>query len=98
MHAGTGSLLDDVADAEADYEQPDELMDWDGVPLEPFNLKAERERGYFDAEGNYLEFSNPEDNDAWLASLAGAERAAQSMLAVLPCLWGCSGHSSTWPR
>ena len=69
--AGTGSLLDDVADAEADYEQPDELMDWDGVPLEPFNLKAERERGYFDAEGNYLEFSNPEDNDAWLASLAG---------------------------
>ena len=60
-----------MADAEADYDEPDELMDWDGVPLEPFNLKAERERGYFDAEGNYLEFSNPEDNDAWLASLAG---------------------------
>lgn len=45
VDVGTGSLLDDVADAEADYEQPDELIDWDGVPLEPFNLTAERERG-----------------------------------------------------
>ena len=34
MHAGTGSLLDDVHEAEADYDEPDELFTYDGVPLE----------------------------------------------------------------
>lgn len=28
----------------------------DGIRLEPFNLKQEREEGYFDADGNYVEY------------------------------------------
>lgn len=49
--AGEGSILDDVAAAEAAYDEPDELITEDGIPIEPFNLRREREEGYFDADG-----------------------------------------------
>lgn len=39
-----------------DFDEEDE-----GVTIEPFNLKQEREEGYFDADGNYVEYRN--DND-----------------------------------
>ncbi|RWW07671.1 hypothetical protein GW17_00028933 [Ensete ventricosum] len=29
----------------------------DGIPIEPFNLKQEREEGYFDANGNFVEYA-----------------------------------------
>jgi hypothetical protein len=40
------------------------------VQFEPFNLKAERERGYFDDDGNYVEHKTDptEERDAWLDS------------------------------
>ncbi|CAI7826013.1 unnamed protein product [Closterium sp. NIES-53] len=37
--------------------------------MEPFNLQQEREEGYFDAEGNYVEYrEDTEATDAWLAT------------------------------
>lgn len=35
----------------------EEFID-EGVPLEPFNLEQEREEGYFDDNGNYVEYVN----------------------------------------
>lgn len=29
----------------------------DGIQIEPFNLKQEREEGYFDANGNFVEYA-----------------------------------------
>ncbi len=47
----------------------------DGVKLEPFNLKQEREDGYFDDDGNYVEHKrggaggeDENDKDAWFES------------------------------
>lgn len=36
--------------------QTGEVLEDDGVKIEPFNLKQEREEGFFDAEGNYVEY------------------------------------------
>lgn len=66
-----GSIHDQVAAAEAGYDEPEELWTEDGIPIEPFHLKREREEGYFDADGNYIEYALGDDDDAWLASLAG---------------------------
>ncbi|CAK9164294.1 unnamed protein product [Ilex paraguariensis] len=44
-----------------------EIFVQDGVQVEPFNLTKEREEGYFDADGNYVEYLNDNDiKDAWL--------------------------------
>ena len=40
-----------------------------GVAFEPFHLKKERSEGYFDAEGNYIQYRLDEVKDAWLDSL-----------------------------
>lgn len=34
----------------------------DGITIEPFNLKQEREEGYFDGEGNYVEYRLNDDD------------------------------------
>lgn len=34
----------------------------DGITIEPFNLNQEREEGYFDAQGNYVEYRLNEDD------------------------------------
>ncbi|KAK9105306.1 hypothetical protein Scep_022150 [Stephania cephalantha] len=42
----------------------------DGIRIEPFNLDQEREEGYFDVEGNFVEYvSEKEIKDAWLDNL-----------------------------
>lgn len=41
-----------------------------GVAFEPFHLKKEREEGYFDSDGNYIQYKLDEVKDAWLDSLA----------------------------
>ena len=33
--------------------------------LEPFNLKKEREEGFFDAEGNYVEYRLENEITVW---------------------------------
>lgn len=56
----------DVSAAEVVYDENAQFED-DGIELEPFNLKQEREDGYFDANGNYVEYvGRNETKDAWL--------------------------------
>ncbi|XP_010690483.2 uncharacterized protein LOC104904011 [Beta vulgaris subsp. vulgaris] len=59
-----------IASAEVDYKENESFVD-DGIQLEPFNLEREREEGYFDEAGNFVEYvPEKEEKDAWLDSLA----------------------------
>lgn len=42
----------------SDYWQENEEFIEEGVAVEPFNLEKEREEGYFDENGNYVEYVN----------------------------------------
>ncbi|KAG6409151.1 hypothetical protein SASPL_132185 [Salvia splendens] len=55
--AETFGFATDVRKAEFQYQDNEEFID-EGVPLEPFNLEQEREEGYFDDNGNYVEYMN----------------------------------------
>ncbi|CAH9140290.1 unnamed protein product [Cuscuta epithymum] len=77
-------LIPNIALAEEIYEEDEVFID-DGIPIEPFNLAKEREEGYFDANGNYVEYAHERDvKDAWLDSIdvhpkaAGKAKAATS--------------------
>lgn len=66
-HLEETSLPPDVYGAEEEYQDSDGGEEEDGISIEPFNLKQEREEGYFDADGNYVEYRNDNDvKDAWL--------------------------------
>lgn len=56
------------------YDQPPELFNETGVPIEPFNLNREREEGTFDAGGSYIAHNLPQVEDAWLAGIDGKLR------------------------
>eukprot|EP00249_Psilotum_nudum_P013405 c24310_g1_i2 orf=987-1769(-) len=74
------SLLNDVTGAEEEYED-DVDEEEDGILIEPFNLNQEREEGYFDAEGNYVEYRNDSQiRDAWLESAKVDTRLADKHL------------------
>jgi CD2 antigen cytoplasmic tail-binding protein 2 len=48
---------------------PDDEFDEKGVPIEPFNLRAEMAEGYFDKDGNYVRRRGGDGSpvrDAWL--------------------------------
>ncbi len=64
-------LVADIQRAEEGYEIRKEVEKEHGIALEAFNLVEERERGYFDKEGNYVEKApeeeEGEEEDAWLA-------------------------------
>ena len=53
------------------YWQENENFDADGIQLEPFNLDKEREEGYFDAAGNFVEYVNDKEikvrRDVWFS-------------------------------
>ncbi|WOK96243.1 hypothetical protein Cni_G04950 [Canna indica] len=54
---------------EVQYEDNANFED-DGIQLEPFNLRQEREEGYFDANGNFVEYAKQNEiKDAWLDSV-----------------------------
>ncbi|KAK4438191.1 hypothetical protein Salat_0153300 [Sesamum alatum] len=62
-------LLPDIRKAEVRYEDNETFVD-EGVQIEPFNLDKEREDGYFDENGNYVEYINRNEiKDAWLDSV-----------------------------
>ncbi|KAK4373458.1 hypothetical protein RND71_008842 [Anisodus tanguticus] len=78
----TAELLDeenegevaDISRAEVGYEENETFID-DGIAIEPFNLNKEREEGYFDASGNYVEYLNENEiKDAWLDSVDTEKR------------------------
>ncbi|KAL0033686.1 hypothetical protein WJX77_000584 [Trebouxia sp. C0004] len=82
------SILEDLAEAEEVYDKPDQAFNEAGVAFEPFHLKKEREEGYFDADGNYIQYKLDEVKDAWLDSLAEGD--------FLACLPG--GDKTTAPQ
>ncbi|XP_019226046.1 PREDICTED: CD2 antigen cytoplasmic tail-binding protein 2 isoform X1 [Nicotiana attenuata] len=78
----TAELLDeenegeiaDISRAEVEYGEHETFID-DGIAIEPFNLDKEREEGYFDAAGNYVEYLNENEiKDAWLDSVDTEKR------------------------
>lgn len=61
-----------------------------GVAFEPFHLKREREEGYFDSDGNYIQYKLDEVKDAWLDSLAdGIFLALSSASCFQLCIGAC---------
>jgi len=61
-------MLDDRGLEGVDVELEQRFTE-DGIPIEPFDLRAEMAAGYFDAEGNYVAYPDEDDTDAWLATL-----------------------------
>ncbi|KAJ6389664.1 hypothetical protein OIU77_027897 [Salix suchowensis] len=71
---GLGGDPNDASAAEVVYEENENFVE-DGIQIEPFNLEKEREEGYFDAEGNFVEYINENEiKDAWLDSVQVDER------------------------
>ncbi|XP_042401562.1 CD2 antigen cytoplasmic tail-binding protein 2-like isoform X2 [Zingiber officinale] len=63
-----GDQVDGLS-GEVQYEDNTNFED-DGIQIEPFNLKQEREEGYFDANGNFVEYAKQNEiKDAWLDSV-----------------------------
>lgn len=62
-------------DALEEVEEALELEEDDGMKLEPFNLAQERQEGFFDEEGHYVEKRDREEEeaekDAWFSSTKG---------------------------
>ncbi|XP_008790842.1 LIN1-like protein isoform X2 [Phoenix dactylifera] len=67
----------DISSAEVHYED-DANFEEDGIRIEPFNLKQEREEGYFDENGNFVEYASQHDiKDAWLDNVEVDTRFAK---------------------
>ncbi|XP_020222455.1 CD2 antigen cytoplasmic tail-binding protein 2 [Cajanus cajan] len=65
----TGGILNNLSAAEMRYEDNENFVD-DGIQIEPFNLDKEREEGYFDAAGNFVEYVRENEiKDAWLDNI-----------------------------
>jgi hypothetical protein len=76
-----------MEDISAEQLALDEHWKDSGVPMMAFNLKHERETGYFDEEGNYVAYRE-DSEDAWLASLPKGEslkRQSAYLVALTPC-------------
>ncbi|PKU86890.1 hypothetical protein MA16_Dca017318 [Dendrobium catenatum] len=62
------------------FWQDDSNFEADGVEIEPFNLQQEREEGYFDDNGNYVEYRREQEiKDAWLDSISADLRIAEKI-------------------
>ncbi|KAF3435014.1 hypothetical protein FNV43_RR22101 [Rhamnella rubrinervis] len=73
----------DVSFAEVAYNDNENFVE-DGIQIEPFNLDKEREEGYFDADGNFVEYVNEKEiKDAWLDSVDIAPKYAEKASAVV---------------
>ncbi|CAI5475468.1 unnamed protein product [Closterium sp. Yama58-4] len=78
--------VEDVARAEEDFQGEEEEQE----AMEPFNLQQEREEGYFDAEGNYVEYR--EDTEATV-SAGREERPRTAAPRTLAVVWPLSCRS-----
>ncbi|KAK2442768.1 CD2 antigen cytoplasmic tail-binding protein [Trifolium repens] len=62
-------ISNNISAAEVKYKANKNFVE-DGIHIEPFNLDIEREEGYFDASGNFIEYlRDNEIKDAWLDSV-----------------------------
>jgi hypothetical protein len=55
------TLLSLSDNTDFDVQQDDANFIDDGIEIEPFNLDQEREEGYFDDNGNFVEFARGND-------------------------------------
>ncbi|CAI8591418.1 unnamed protein product [Vicia faba] len=70
-------LSEENSAAEVTYKDYEDFVD-DGIQIEPFNLDKEREEGYFDASGNFVEYvRDNEIKDAWLDNVEVDPRYAE---------------------
>ncbi len=79
-------------DALEEVEEALELEEDDGIKLEPFNLAQERQEGFFDDEGHYVEKRDKEEEeaekDAWFSSTKGEgtlSHGTSSHARMAPC-------------
>ncbi|KAI8554864.1 hypothetical protein RHMOL_Rhmol05G0129800 [Rhododendron molle] len=61
-------MVHDITSVEVKYAEGETFVE-EGIRFEPFNLEQEREEGYFDEQGNFVEYINNEIKDAWLDSV-----------------------------
>ncbi|KAL9231814.1 hypothetical protein vseg_006985 [Gypsophila vaccaria] len=74
--------LSRISAAEVRYQENESFVN-DGIEMEPFNLEKEREEGYFDESGNFVEYVvEKEDKDAWLDSVEVDPKLAERLSAV----------------
>ena len=59
------TLLSLSDNTDFDVQQDDANFIDDGIEIEPFNLEQEREEGYFDENGNFVEFARGNDMKVW---------------------------------
>uniref|UniRef100_A0A7N1A080 OCRE domain-containing protein n=2 Tax=Kalanchoe fedtschenkoi TaxID=63787 RepID=A0A7N1A080_KALFE len=75
-------LPNDITAAEVEYEDNETFED-DGIQIEPFNLKQERNEGYFDDAGNFVEYVDDQAfKDPWLDSVEVDTRYAEKASAL----------------
>ena len=60
-HTLITTLLSLSNNTDFDFQQDDANFIDDGIEIEPFNLDQEREEGYFDESGNFVEFARGND-------------------------------------
>ena len=67
------AVLDKFEGKKKDCEEDQELDELDGNMLEAFNMRDEREHGFIDADGSFVERKNKDEEelkkDAWLSSI-----------------------------
>ncbi|XP_030459143.2 SUPPRESSOR OF ABI3-5 [Syzygium oleosum] len=77
-------IANDISSAEVAYEDNENFVE-DGIQIEPFNLNKEREEGYFDADGNFVEYVNENEiKDAWLDSVEAFTSVASRSSVLTP--------------
>lgn len=71
-----------ISEVEVRYQVNESFVE-DGIEMEPFNLEREREEGYFDEAGNFVEFvTDKEEKDAWLDSVQVDTKLAERISSV----------------
>ncbi|KAK9677614.1 hypothetical protein RND81_11G155800 [Saponaria officinalis] len=74
--------LSRISAAEVRYQENETFVN-DGIPMEPFNLEKEREEGYFDEAGNFVEYvAEKEEKDAWLDSVEVDPKLAERLSSI----------------
>lgn len=85
----SGAFADDgdvdlahISKVEVRYQVNEAFVE-DGIQMEPFNLEREREEGYFDEAGNFVEYvPDKEEKDAWLDSVEVDPKLAERISSV----------------
>ena len=64
----------DSTDSGEEGAESEHLEDDRQIPIEPFNLKGDREEGSFDSEGFYVKkYDDEADQDRWMANLTHSD-------------------------